>query len=162
MTAEDVARKKILVAQAAVLSYPAVDLYDLCLKGNETKSNIFWTLADKTPRGFLGDSINTKCNAELYKAVSPVYNIPKSNQLRLPPQLCIVGSNDNVVKPESVQIYVSKLKDAGQPVEYWEYEGRPHAFLDSKANQYLRTVFYRDAPAAIDQIIEFLNRVFRM
>jgi len=162
LIAEDVVRKKILAAQAAVLSYPAIDVYDKCLKGEETQLNFFWNLAKKNPRGFFGDSINVQNNAELYKAVSPIYNIPTLDQRKLPPQLCIVGSKDKANTPVTIQNYVAKLKDAGQPVEYWEYEGKPHAFLDTKPNQYLGTVFYRDAPPAIDRIIEFLNRVFKL
>ena len=59
-----------------------------------------------------------------------------------------------------IKQYVSKLKEKGQPAEYWEHEDRPHAFLDSWKNEYLGTGFRKDAPAAIDRMIEFMDSLF--
>ena len=159
MTREDVIEKKLLTVQAAILSYSATDLYKRCLEGFENDTNSLWTAAGKTPHGIFGDSINIIDHPEWYKAISPVYNIPKSTERKLPPQFCIVGTKDDIAPPSAIQNYVSLLKEAGQTVEYWEYEGRPHAFLDSKTNEELGTAFYKDAPAAIDKIIEFLDKV---
>jgi acetyl esterase len=161
MSAEEVVKRKLYTIQAAILSYPAVDIYESCLKkGFETEINSLWARANCSPRGIFGDSVNVRRDSILYKAVSPVYNIPNVSERILPPQLCIVGSKDQTTKPETIQKYVALLKSAGQEVEYWEYTGKPHAFLDTKPNLDLGTVFYRDAPPAIDRIIEFLDTVF--
>lgn len=157
-TAEDIRRENGLTVQAAILSYAAYDIYSSCLGDFEKPSNFFWSMTGKTARGIFGDSINVNKNPEYYKAVSPIYNIPSSNERKLPPQLCTAGSKDNLITPAIVQHYVQLLKDAGHPAEYWEYEGRPHAFLDSGSNQYLGISFEKDGPKAIDRIVEFLNK----
>ncbi|MCB0546258.1 MAG: alpha/beta hydrolase [Phaeodactylibacter sp.] len=159
-TAEKVARKDGLEVQAAIISYGAFDLYQACLGDFETPSNFFWQMGGAQARRIFGEPFNAEENPERYKAVSPIYHIPKANQRKLPPQLLTVGSKDNLTTPESVKMYRDKLKEAGQPVEYWEYEGRPHAFLDSGANPFLGTSFEQDAPEAIDRMIAFLDSVF--
>jgi acetyl esterase/lipase len=102
-----------------------------------------------------------KDNPGFYKAVSPIHNIPQASSKKLPPTLCTVGSKDNLTTPPLVKEYADALQAAGHPVEYWVYEGRPHAYLDSGANQYLGTSFEKDAPEAIDRIIVFLDSVFK-
>lgn len=160
-TPEKLAAKNQLNVQAAILSYGAFDLYASCLSGGfEKESNFFWQMGNAKPRGIFGDQINVNDHPEYYKMVSPVYNIPSVAERKLPPQLFTVGSNDNLTTPALVQSYMNKVKEAGHPVAYWEYEGRPHAFLDSGSNQYLGTSFEKDAPTAIDKMLEFLNKVF--
>ena len=97
---------------------------------------------------------------ELYRALSPVYNIPRAEERLLPPQLLTVGTEDRLVTPASVRAYLQKLESAGHPAEYWEYEGRSHAFLDSGSNAMLGVSFEADAPAALDVMIRFLDDVF--
>jgi acetyl esterase len=160
MTAEQVALENGLDIQAAILSYAAFDIYSSCLAGFETSSNIFWMMAGATPRGIFGDSINVQDNPDFYQAVSPIYNISLSTERVLPPQLCIVGSNDNLITPASVQDYVALLQQNGQSAEYWEHTGRPHAFLDSGKNDFLGTKFSKDAPPALDRMIQFIDQVF--
>ena len=161
VTAEDLASNNYLDVQGAILSYAAFDMYSSCLNGGfETSSNIFWYLAAKSPRGLFGNEINVNDNPEYYLAVSPIYIIPDASDRILPPQFCLVGSADNTVSPQSVQTYVDSCEQAGQVVEYWEYAGKPHAFLDSTPNAYLGTEFTRDAPPALDKMIEFINGIF--
>jgi acetyl esterase/lipase len=160
MTAEQVVLENGLDIQAAILSYAAFNLYSSCLAGFETSSNFFWMMAGATPRGIFGDSINVQNNPNFYQAVSPSYNIPLSPERVLPPQLCMVGSNDNLITPASVQNYVSSLQQNGHSAEYWEHAGRPHAFLDSGKNDFLGTKFSKDAPPAIDRMIQFLDHIF--
>ena len=38
-------------------------------------------------------------------------------------------------------------------------EGRPHAFLDSGSNAFLGIAFEKDAPAALEKMISFLDTV---
>jgi acetyl esterase len=118
-------------------------------------------MAKAKARGIFGDSISLENHTDYYKTVSPVYLIPDTSERVLPPQLCIVGSKDYIVTPQAVMEHVSRLRKAGQSVEYWEYEGKPHAFLDTRPNQFLGTAFYKDAPPAIDRIVEFLDRVLQ-
>ena len=44
--------------------------------------------------------------------------------------------------------------------QYWEHEGRSHAFLDSGSNPILGVSFAADAPQALDVMISFLDDVF--
>jgi acetyl esterase/lipase len=166
-TAEDIARRKGLDVQAVVLNYPATNIYRSCLgtgdgtDGFETAANFFWQISQAQPRGIFGNEINVRLNPGYYKAVSPLYTIPKTKERKLPPHFCAVGTKDNLTTPILVKEYADALKAAGHTVEYWEYEGRPHAYLDSGSNQYLGTSFEKDAPIAIDRIILFLDSVFK-
>jgi acetyl esterase len=153
--------------QAVVLSYPATDIYGLCIgpsgdgsNGFESPSNFFWNMGNANARGIFGDSINVKSHVEYYKAVSPLYTIPDAAVRKLPPHFCAVGSKDDLTTPLLVKEYTEALKSAGHHVTYWEYEGRPHAYLDTGTNQYLGTSFEKDAPPAINEILKFLNGVF--
>lgn len=166
-TAEQVAQEDGLAVQAVVLNYPATDIYRSCFgsagdgtDGFEHKSNIFWQLGRANARGIFGDSINVRTHPEFYKMVSPIYLIPHANDRKLPPHFCAVGSHDNLTTPGLVKEYVDALKVVGHDVTYWEHMGRPHAYLDSGANQFLGTSFEKDAPIAIDQILAFLDSVF--
>ncbi|MGE0771957.1 MAG: alpha/beta hydrolase [Cyclobacteriaceae bacterium] len=160
MTAEEVAAVNGLQVQAAVLNYPATDLYQACLGNFETAQNGFWSFAQAAPRGLFGPGKNVNDNPELYKTVSPMLNIAQATERKYPPMLCTVGSNDALTTPASVKAFADALQQAGQPVEYWVHEGRPHAFLDSGSNQFLGIAFEKDAPPAIDKIISFLDGVF--
>ena len=111
-------------------------------------------------RGLFGDDRNVTDHPDLYRALSPVHNIPQANERLLPPQLLTVGTDDPVVTPASVKAYLKKLQSAGHPASYWEYEGRSHAFLDSGSNAMLGSSFEADAPAALDVMIRFLDDVF--
>jgi acetyl esterase/lipase len=157
---EQVAREHGLEVQAAILSYGAYDVYQAALGGFEGIANPFWLLSGSIARGLLGDGFSATDNPEVYKAVSPIYNIPDSTDRQLPPQLLTVGSNDSVVTPASVKAYLNLLRAAGQPAEYWVHEGRSHAFLDSGSNAVLGVSFEADAPPALDVMISFLDGVF--
>ena len=76
------------------------------------------------------------------------------------PQLLTVGTDDPIVTPASVEAYLEKLRSAGHPTEYWSYEEKTHAFLDSGTNAFLGSSFEADAPPALDVMIRFLDGVF--
>ncbi|GAA4455913.1 hypothetical protein GCM10023189_24350 [Nibrella saemangeumensis] len=160
-TAEQVAKENGLAVQAAIISYGAFDLYGSALGGFEKDSNFFWAMAKAKSRGLFGDGINATDNPAPYKQVSPLYNIPKASERKLPPLLFTVGSKDNLTTPASIEAYIAKLKEAGHTeIEYWVHEGRPHAYLDSGSNEFLGISFKKDAPQALDKMIAFLNKIF--
>jgi acetyl esterase/lipase len=158
-TAEDIKKANGLNVQAAIISYGVFDLYTSALNGFETSSNRLWEYAKASPRGMFGVGINVKDNSEYYKAISPLYNVPKVSERKLPPQLVLVGTKDRL--DAAAQQYVKVLKDAGQLVEFWEHEGRPHGFLDRGINQNAGTSFVKDGIPAVNRMIEFLNSVFK-
>lgn len=161
LTIEEIIKKDMLKVQAAIISYGAFDIYESAKNGNfESKENAFWSFANAEARGLFGPDYSIEQNPELYKAVSPIYNIPEAGEYKLPPQLFTVGSEDNLTTPKTVKAYVKKLKAADQQAELWVYEGRPHAFLDSGSNEFLGTSFEKDAIQAIKKMIEFLDGVF--
>jgi len=132
-------------------------VYNRALTGGfETATNRLWAISKNEPRGVFGNTINAKDNPEFYRAISPLFNIPKAAERKLPPQLVTVGTKDRLI--ESVPVYVKALQAAGQPVEYWEHEGRPHGYLDRGENKNAGTSFVKDGAPAVDKIIEFLNR----
>jgi len=159
-TAEQVAQADGVKVQAAVVSYGAFDLYAAAKGGFESPSNTFWKFANAQARGLFGDKINVNDNADYYRAVSPIYFVPKASEYRLPPQFVHVGSADKVTPPESAQHYVDLLKAGGQPVEYKVYPGKNHAYLDNGCN-WAGSCFNKDALWPMEDIIRFLNKILR-
>ena len=147
--------------KASILSYGAFDIYAGANDGFETYKNPFWSFSRSTPRKIFGEGFDHVNNPEMYKAVSPLYNIPEAKKKILPPQMLLVGSNDRLTTPESVKDYFNALQAKGHQAYYWEYPGKGHAFLDSGKNYFLGTNFERDAPEALDKMINFLNSVFK-
>ena len=158
ITAEDIKNRNLLDVQAAVLSYGGYNLYSPALKGVfETRKNPFWTLALSKPRGIFGNHFNAKENPEMYKAISPIYNIPNIDERKLPPQFITSASKDRVTPVYAIEEYVKALKDAGQDATYWEYKDRGHAYLDSGKTFLSGNDFKRDAIPALKKIMNFLN-----
>lgn len=159
-TPETIAENNGLNVQAAILSYGAFNIYQSARDGFEGMANPFWLVAGSLPRGVFGDAYDVEEHPGMYKAVSPVFNVPDAATRELPPQLLTAGSEDSLVTPESVKAYMEQLSLAGHQVQYWEYEGRSHAFLDSGSNVILGSSFEADAPIALDRMITFLDDVF--
>jgi len=160
ITAEQLAKQGGISVQAAILSYGAYDLYSSSLEGLESWKNPFWLLGGSFARGIFGDEYNPADNPSLYKGVSPSYLIPKASERQLPAQLLTVGSEDKIISPTSVKTYVTMLKNAGHSAQYWEHDGRTHAFLDAGSSKFLGQSFEEDAPLALDVMITFLDSVF--
>ena len=160
ITAEDVARDDGMAVQAAVLSYGVFDLHGRAVSGFESWKNPFWYVGGALPRGLFGVEYSLQSHPELYRGVSPAHNIPDATERLLPPQLLTVGSEDPLTTPESVQAYQAALITAGHSAQYWEHEGRGHAFLDSGSNSLLGLSFADNAPEAWDVMLGFLDEVF--
>lgn len=160
-TAEQVAKVDGLKVQAAVISYGAFDLYGAAQNNFEKPSNMFWSFAKADARGIFGNAINVTDNANYYKAVSPIYNIPQASAYKLPPQFIHVGSKDNTTPPTAVKNYVEQLEKAGQAVEFKLYEGKNHAFLDTGCNEFLKMCFDKDAPDALNDMLHFLEKTLK-
>jgi len=160
VTAEQVAERGGISVQAAILSYGAYDIYASGLGGLESWKNPFWLMGGSLARGLFGDEFNATDNPGLYKGVSPYYLIPQASERQLPAQLLTAGSEDALISPESVKTYMTKLQNAGHPVQYWEHSGRSHAFLDSGSSMLMGQSFENDAPQALDVMIKFLDGVF--
>ena len=159
-TAEEIAEENGLAVQAAVLSYGAYDVYQAAIDGFETIKNPFWIASGSFGRGIFGDDFNVLDHPTMYRAVSPLHNIPNASDRPLPPQLLTAGSEDPVVTPSSVKLYLELLESAGHSARYWEYQGKSHAFLDSGSNAFLGSNFETDAPQALNVMIKFLDEIF--
>jgi acetyl esterase len=160
-TAEQIANEEGLSVQAAMLSYGVFDVYADALLNLETSNNGFWSYAGAYPRGIFGADINAKNNPNYYKQTSPIHTIPKASERKLPPMFFSVGSEDFITPPETVELFINKLLEAGQKnTKYFVHTGRGHAFLDTGANLTLRTEFKVDAPPVLDKMITFLNKYF--
>ena len=111
-------------------------------------------------RGFLGNDINVEDNPDHYKAVSPIHCIPKSSDNQLPPILCAVGSDDTVVFPSDVEVFVAQLKEKGHQAQYWQHKGRGHCYLANSGWDNFYSVlrdFEKDGVPALQKMIEFLD-----
>ncbi|MEL4307114.1 alpha/beta hydrolase [Joostella sp. CR20] len=163
-TIADIKADNSLEVQAAILSYPAVDIYTAAVgdgvNGFESDTNFFWQMGGAKARGIFGENINAKDNPEYYKTCSPIYTVSQNSERAFPPQFCHVGSKDATTTPTSIQAYVDKLNENNQPVEFWIYKGRNHAYLDSGSNEFLGNSFDKDAIEPIHKIISFLDGIF--
>ncbi len=160
-TAEDVARKDGLKLQATILSYTAFSLLQMAENGFE-KEGPLWKWAHAKARGFFGDKINVKDNPEYYLALSPDQYLVSAKKYKLPPQFVHVGELDQTTKPEFSQAYVEQLKNLGQSVRLKIYPGKSHGFLDSGCNDYNRGCFDDMSQPTVDDMVAFLNEVFRL
>ena len=115
-------------------------------------------IALSKPRGIFGNDFNAQENPEMYKAISPIYNIPNIDERKLPPQFITSASEDRVTPVHAIEEYVKALKDAGQEVTYWEYKDQRHAYLDSGKNFLSGNDFKSAIPAL--KIMDFLNSSF--
>ncbi|MAZ25957.1 MAG: lipase [Cytophagaceae bacterium] len=158
VSAQEAQEQELAKVETAVISYGAFDLYAAAQGGFEKDANFLWQMGGAKARPLFGEGTSVEKNPAFYKAVSPFYNVPQAIERQLPPQFFTVGSKDNTTTPQSIKAYVEKLNQAGQETEFWMYEGRPHAFLDSGANEFLGTSFKKDAPEALDLMIEFLDK----
>lgn len=159
---EQLVEEDAMALQAAVISYGIFDLVDCCAQGFEEAANFFWEMGNVTPRSLFGGNINVADHPEYYEFVSPIYDVPEIGTKKLAPQMCIVGSDDDLTTPALVKNYVEKMRAAGQAVSYWVHEGRPHAFLDSGVNEELHVSFEKDAPPAIDKMLLFLDGILKL
>lgn len=159
-TAEQVAEDEGLKVQAAIPSYGAFDMLAAAQGGFEKESNFFWQMGGAKARGLFGNKFNVEDNAAMYRAVSPIYLIPSAEERQLPPQFFHVGSEDSTTPPVAVKAYFDKLKAQGQPGQFWLYQGRNHAYLDSGSNEFLGNSFEKDAIEPLNRMITFLNEVF--
>ncbi|WP_420386026.1 carboxylesterase family protein [Roseivirga sp.] len=159
-TAEEVAAEGGLSVQAAIPSYGAFDMLAAAQGGFEKESNFFWQMGGAKARGLFGNDFNVTDHPEMYKAVSPAYLIPSSSGKKLPPQFFHVGSEDQTTPPVAVKAYFDQLKAKGHTAEYWLYEGRNHAYLDSGKNEFLGNSFEEDAIEPLNRMIKFLDSVF--
>ncbi len=78
---------------------------------------------------------------ETWKAgIAPLSNIPNVSE-RAVPQYFLRGTNDPLIKDETVKVYVDGLVKAGQRVEYVQVGGASHAFFDWKPEVNVKATF---------------------
>ncbi len=162
LTAEQVANKDGLKIQAAILSYAGFNLLGMANNGFESEGNPFWKWANAKPRGFFGDKINIKNNPEYYLALSPDQYLVNVKEYAFVPQFIHVGELDALTKPEFAKKYVEQLTSLGQSVNFKIYPEKSHGFLDSGCNDYNQGCFKDLSKPAVDDMVIFLNKVFKL
>ena len=158
MSLEKVAKDNLLDVKAAVLSYGGYDFYKYALQNAETYKNIFWWLALSKPRGVLGDKFNPVDDPEIYKAISPIYNIPEASTRKLPPQLLTAATKDRITPIQMIKEYGTALEEKNQEFEYWEHINRNHAYLDSGRTLIAGNDFIRDGIPALKVMMDFFDK----
>ncbi|MDC3018164.1 alpha/beta hydrolase [Gammaproteobacteria bacterium] len=158
LSLEEVSRKNLLDVKAAVLSYGAYDLYRFALQKFETYKNIFWWLALSKPRGVLGEKFNPIDHPEIYKAISPIYNIPDESKRKLPPQLLTAATKDRITPVRMIKEYGKALEEKNQEFEFWEHINRNHAYLDSGRTLIAGNDFIRDGIPALKVMMDFFAK----
>jgi acetyl esterase len=93
------------------------------------------------------------------KAIAPIDNIPDVKE-RAVPQLLLRGTNDMLIRDETVQAYNDALKAAGQIVEYVKVEGANHAFFDWKPDAQTKATFVKYGVPYAAKMESFFDAVF--
>jgi acetyl esterase/lipase len=158
MTLDEISKENLLDVKAAVLSYGGYDFYKYALQNAETYKNIFWWLAFAKPRGVLGKEFNPIDHPEIYKAISPIYNIPIASDRKLPPQLLTAATRDRITPVKMIKEYVSALQEKNQEFKFWEHLGRNHAYLDSGRTWIAGNDFIRDGIPALKVMMNFFDK----
>jgi len=158
MTLDEISKEDLLDVKAAVLSYGGYDFYKYALQNAETYKNFFWWLAFAKPRGVLGKEFNPIDHPEIYKAISPIYNIPIASDRKLPPQLLTAATRDKITPVKMIKEYVSALQEKNQEFKFWEHLGRNHAYLDSGRTWIAGNDFIRDGIPALKVMMNFFNK----
>ena len=154
----EISEENLLSVKASVLSYGGYNFYKFALRGAETYKNIFWWLAFSKPRGVLGKKFNPVDHPAIYKAISPIYNIPDVSQRKLPPQLLTSATKDRISPVKMIKQYANALKDKNQEFEYWEHLNRNHAYLDSGKTIYAGNDFKKDGIPALKVMMKFFEK----
>lgn len=160
ISAQQLAASDALRLQAAVLSYPVLDVRQRAERGFETSRNGFWRWGNASPRGLFGADINVQQHPLFYQAASPQWLIPPRHHYPLAPQLIQVGSLDSTTPVSSAQRYVRALQQAGQPVQLQIFPGLSHAYLDNACPRSQGICARPRETAPLDQMIVFLRQVF--
>lgn len=158
-SAQQLAASDALRLQAAVLSYPVLDVKQRAERGFESSSNGFWRWGNASARGLFGPGINVQQHMLFYQAASPQWLIPSRQQYRLAPQLIQVGSLDSTTPVSTAQRYVKALQQAGQPVLLQIFPGLAHAYLDNACPRSQGICARPRETAPLDQMILFLQQV---
>jgi acetyl esterase len=92
-------------------------------------------------------------------AVAPISNI-QNVKIHNVPQYLTRGTNDGLIKNESVQAYTDALTAAGQKVVYDQVEGAGHAFFDWKYDQRTKDTFAKYGVPYAAKMKSFFDEVF--
>jgi acetyl esterase/lipase len=94
-----------------------------------------------------------------WDAISPIKHVPNVSERSLP-HFIVRGTEDPIIKHETVQPYVDVLKSAGQRVEYVQVEGASHAFFDWKPDPGTRATFAKFGVKYAADMKAFFDSVF--
>jgi acetyl esterase/lipase len=93
-----------------------------------------------------------------WEAIAPIKTIPAVRERKVS-QLLLRGTKD-WIKHEHVQAYADALQAAGQRVEYVQFEGARHAFLDWKPDPKVQKTFREFGVRGADTMKAFFDSVF--
>jgi acetyl esterase/lipase len=93
------------------------------------------------------------------QAITPMSNV-QDVKVHNVPQYLTRGTNDGLIKHESVQAYTDALKAAGQKVVYDQVEGAGHAFFDWKYDQRTKDTFAKYGVPYAAKMKSFFDEVF--
>lgn len=96
---------------------------------------------------------------EAKQAVAPIDNVQYA-KVRPVAQFQVLGTKDNLIKPEPCQAYVKALQAKGHKAVLVMVEDAGHAFFDWKPDQRTKDTFAKYGVPYAKQMKEFFNEVF--
>ena len=113
-------------------------------------------LAFSKPRGVF-KKFNPVDHPEIYKAISPIYNIPDVSQRKLP-QLLTSATKDRISPVKMIKQYANALKDKNQEFEYWEHLNRKFMLIWILAKRSMGNDFKKDGIPALKVMMKFFDK----
>jgi acetyl esterase/lipase len=104
-------------------------------------------------------SDDPKADSTWKNAIAPLNNIPDAKEREVP-QYLTRGTNDMLIRDETVKVYVDALVKAGQRVEYVQVGGANHAFFDWKPDARTKATFYKYGVYYVHEMENFFNSIF--
>jgi len=109
---------------------------------------LFNPVIDNGPTGYGYERVKEK-----YLEISPIHNIRKE----MPPAIILSGTKDHLVPVETLQLFKTKMEEAGSRCDLVLYENQKHGFFNFSATGKNKNEYYKKTIAEADKFLVSLG-----